>query len=867
MSPLRQTFFRRRRNKESSESMKAGTSREHHELGNNTPIENGSREAWHWPNLGGAWADLKLVLFQLHKSPIFALATVSTLALGIGANTAIFSVINAVILKPLSYPDPGRIVQFMLKFPEGPRPGASIPDFNLWREQTRTFQDVSAYAFSSASLNLTGDFPEQVHGLRVTADYFRLFGAPVVSGRTFTTEEDSPNGSKVVVISHGLWKRKFGADPNIVGKVISLGNEPYTVLGVTGQRFQTDPPTDLWIPFQFDLNSSDRAHYFEVAGRLKPGIDLATANAELKLAANEALRSYPLADPELGFEADPLREAIVGNARSSLLVMGGAVSFVLLIACANVANLLLVRATRRKREFAIRVALGAGRGRILRQLLIESIVLSSVGGALGLAVGQLGVRTLLAINPQGIPRIGENGAAVGLDWRVLTFTLGVSLFTGLVFGLLPGLSVSRPALNGILQKSGNQQGVSSGQTKARSFLVISEISLSVVLLIGAVLLIRTFIALREVSPGFDAHNVLTMEMSLAGARFEKTADVSHLVSVARGRLDAIPGVQISAATFYPPLSSRFGLPFLVVGRPMGNSSNTGDGLWTNVSPGYFEVLRIPILRGRDFTAQDGASAPRVVIINNTMAKKYWPNQDPLGQQIVIGKGIGPNFEDVPRQIIGIVGDTRDADLSQAPDASMIIPQAQTPDGITALGLQFGPMFWLVRTHVEPRQAANRIIEQLREAGGGFPVGRVRSMEEVNLHSISQQNFNMLLLTIFATLAMVLAAVGIYGVMAYSTGQRTQEIGIRMALGASRANIRNVVLQQGMLLAMVGIVIGVTAALGLVHFIASFLFGVTTRDPVVFLSVPLLLGGVALFAVWLPARRATLVNPIQALHLD
>ncbi len=825
------------------------------------------REERAYQGLAQIAQDIRYAFRQLSRARSFTIAAVLTLALGIGANTAIFSVINAVLLKPLSYPAPDRMVQFLLILQGGSTRGASIPNFHLWQQQTRVFQDVSAYDFGGHGINLTGGTPERVHALHVTEGYFRLFGAPILLGRTFTTQEDSPNGGKFVVISYGLWKRKFGGDPNIVGKAISLESEPFTVLGVTGQQFQPDPAADLWVPFQFDPNSNSNAHIFLVAGRLKPGVPLGHANAQLQLAANRARRKDPVADPELSFRVEPLRDAVVGDARSSLLLIGAAVSFVLLIACANVANLLLVRATGRKREFAIRAALGAARRRIVSQLLTESILLSATGGLLGLALGLICIRALLALSPGDIPRVGENGSAVGLDWRVLAFTLGLSLLTGIVFGLFPALAASRPDLNATLKESGSRQGTGFRQSKARSMLVISEVSLAMLLLIGAALLIRTFIALRAVNPGFNSHHVLTMDMSLAGAHFAKTANVTRLSRDAREKFRAVPGVEASAATCFPPFASRGGFPFVIVGRPQASSSETGDGLWMDVSPGYFDVLQIPILRGRDFTEQDDAGAPPVVIINQAMAKRFWPGQDPLGEQIIIGKGIGPEFADVPRQIVGIVGDTRDTDLSVVPEPTMVVPQAQEPDRMTAFWLQFGPIVWVVRTRGEPHQFATALAEQLRQASGGLPVARVRSMDEVVVGSTARQDFNMLLLMIFAISALMLAAIGIYGVMAYSVAQRTQEIAIRMAFGADPATVRNLILRQGMLLAIAGVLVGVGAALGLTHLIASFLFGVTTSDPVVFLVVPALLSSVALLAVWIPARRAARLSPIRALHIE
>jgi predicted permease len=811
-------------------------------------------------------SDLRYAFRMLVANPAFTITAIAALALGIGANTAIFTVVNTVLLKPLSYPDPDRIVQLMNITPDGNWPGASPTKFNNWRAQTSVLQDVAAYDFGGPGFNLTGAVPEQVHGLHVSEAYFRLFGAPVILGRTFTPQEDSPNGGHVVVISYGLWQRKFGGNPKIVGTALSLGNEPYTILGVIGQQFPADPPADIWLPFQIDPNSTNQGHYFMAAARLKPGVSLAQANAQLKLAYGEFKRRWTLADPKSSFGVQPLRDSIVADARSSLFVLLGAVGFVLLIACANVANLLLVRATGRKREFAIRAAMGAGRVRIIRQLLTESIVLSVTGGVLGLILGYAGVRALLAVSPANLPRVGENGAAVSLDWRILLFTLGVSLVTGILFGLFPAIGASRPDLNTTLKESSNRSGTGFRQTIGRSLLVISEVSLALVLLIGAALLIRTFIALRHVDPGFDAHNVLTMEMSLTGDRFQKTAAVAQLSLEGRQRVNAIPGVEASASTCCLPLEGGFGLPFDIVGRPHGKDPNTGGAGWTNTSPGYFTVFRLP-LRGRDFTDRDTAAAPGVVIINETMAKKYWPKQDPIGQQIIIGHNVGPQFEEPARQIIGVSGDIRDGGLNRDPQPVMIVPQAQVKDDITALNAGIGPVVWIVRTHGDPHQSISAVSEQLRQASGGFPVARVRPMTEVVANSTAREDFNMLLLTIFGASALVLAAIGIYGLMAYTVQQRTQEMGIRMALGADRARIRSLVVWHGMRLALVGVVIGIAAAFGLTRFIASFLFGVKTWDPMVFVTVPVLLSAVALLAVWMPATRASRLDPQKALRIE
>lgn len=813
------------------------------------------------------WDYFKHSLRMFSKNPGFTLAAIAALALGIGTNTAIFTVVNAVLLKPLTYPDADRIVQFQLTSPDGSGIGASIPKFFKWKAQTSVFQDVAAYDFGGPGFNLTGGSPEQVQGIHVTEGYFRLFGAPVMLGRTFTPQEDAPDGGKVVVLSYGLWKRRFGSNPNIVGTTISLGNEGYTVVGVLGKSFFSDPEADILLPFQFDPNSANQGHYFLAAGRLKPGVTLAQANAMLKVAADQFRRQYPEAlGPKDGFAVQPLRDSIVSDVRSSLLVMLGAVSLVLLIACANVANLLLIHATGRKREFAIRAALGAGRTRIILQLLTESVLLSVTGGILGLLLGYFGVRTLLALSPGDIPRIGEHGAAVGLDWRVLAFTLAVSLLTGILFGLFPAIAASRPDLNSTLKESSNRSGTGFRQSKARSLLVISEVSLALVLMIGATLLIRTFLAIRGVNPGFRSDHVLTLQMSLTGDRYQKTAGVAQLSRNGRERLNAIPGVEVSATTCCLPLEGGYGLPFDVVGRPVQKGQQDGAG-WMSASPGYFQAFKIPILRGRDFTEQDSTGAPGVVLINQAMAKHYWPKEDPLGQQIVIGKETGPQFAEPARQIIGIVGDIHDGGLNRDPRPLMIVPLAQVPDGMTALMARVGPVEWLLRTHTDPHQFIAAVTDQLRQASGGFPVSHVRAMDEIVIRSTARESFNMLLLTIFGAAALILASIGIYGLMAYSVQQRTQELGIRMALGADRGKIRNLVVRQGMQLAIIGVVVGIAAAFGLTRLIASFLFGVKSWDPIAFVSIPILLLLVALAAVWLPAARAAKLDPMQALRVE
>lgn len=817
--------------------------------------------------MGDFWKDVKHALHLFIKSPGFTIAAASALALGIGANTAVFTVVNTVLLKPLGYPDADRIVQCESISPNGSFPGASITKFMVWRQQTSVFKDVAAYDFAGPGFNITGDRPELVHGIHVSESFFRVFGAPVMLGRTFTPQEDLPNGGNLVVLSYGLWQRKFAGNPAVIGKTLSLGNEPHTIIGVLGKDFVFDPDSDIYIPFQFDPNSTNQGHFFRAAAMLKPGITVAQANAQMKLAWQQFVRLYPKSNPQGGFGVSPLRDAIIGDARRSMYVLLGAVGLVLLIACANVANLLLVRATARKREFAIRSALGAKRSRIIRQLLTESVMLAVTGGILGSLLGFFGVRALLAISPAGLPRVGEDGSAIGMDWRVLAFTLAVSVLTGLIFGLFPAFSVSRTDLNSTLKDSSNRAGTGIRHGRVRALLVISEVLMAVVLLIGSALLIRTFVALHAVNPGFDSHNVVTMEMSLTGPRYEKTAGVAQLSRDGRQRVNAIPGVEESAFTCCLPIQGQFGLPFTIVGKSVDPSKGPPGAGWMSASPDYYKLFRIPVLRGREFTDQDTTGAQPVALINEALAKQFFPKENPVGQQIIIGHGVGPDFEEPARVIVGVVTSTHEGGLGRDPFPTMIVPDAQVTDGMTKLNAGIVPLRWVVRTQRDPRQLVNAISEQLRQASGGFAVSRVKLMDEIVATSTARENFNMLLLTIFGVVALVLAAIGIYGLMAYSVEQRTQEMGIRMALGADRVVIRKLVVWQGMRLAIVGLVLGVGVAFWLTRFLASFLFGVKSWDPAVFISVPLILASVALLAVWLPATRAAKLNPMNALRVE
>ncbi|PYQ82485.1 MAG: hypothetical protein DMG03_17410 [Acidobacteria bacterium] len=816
------------------------------------------------------WQDIAYALRAFRRQPGFALVAILTLTLGISANTAIFSVVNTVVLRPLKAPDAASLVRFITTT------GASTSiagaqSFDVWRQQTAVFEDVSAHRLEYVNLT-EGSEPEQIPVARVTAEFFRLFRVQVLNGRTFAASEDRPGGPLVAVLSHALWTRRFQNDPTVLGRRIWLGNVPHV-----------DPQPDVWLPFQLDPHRVDAGNLFTVTGRLTQRTTRAAANAQLAVAAAASRRDAPgSVSARTVWSVEPLHDAMVGSVRSSLNLLLAAVGLLLLIACVNVANLLLVRADLRTREMAIRTALGAGRSRILRQLLTESIVLSFISGALGLALGTIGVRMLLLMYPSNnpfrlgdtttaIPRIGIGGAAVTVDWRVFAFTIAASVVTGVIFGLAPALHASRVDLVAAMKRvvgGGRGRHSNVGAT-----LVVVEVALALMLLVGAALLIRTSMALRAVDAGFDAHNVVTMRTSVTATRFETRAGIAELTHEGATEIRAIPGVVAATATCCMPLETVWQLPFVVSGRPpetltrTSSLAFTGFAGWTFVAPEYFNVLRIPVIRGRDFTDRDTASAPGVVIINQEMARRFWPTGDPLNDQLVIGKGMRREYDQEPlRQIVGIVGNVRDTGLSRPARPAMYVPMAQEPDGVTTLNVRLLPIVWMVRTATPPLMAATSIEKALQRASG-LPVTRIRSMDQIVAESTARSRFDMWLMTLFGGCALLLSAIGVYGLMAYSVQQRTAEIGIRMALGADANSVRNMVLRGGMALAISGITMGVVSSLAFARMLSGFLFGVAPRDPAIFTTVTLLLATVAFIAVWLPAQRATRLDPVTALRQE
>ena len=817
-------------------------------------------------------ADLRYALRTARRNIGFTAIALAALALGIGANTAIFTVVDAVLLQPLPYPQPDRIMKLGRQFRTGVGYSNSITKYMAWR-QNEVFDALALYDFGALAMNVGSSNPPQtVRGLHVSGDYFKVFGVSPVAGRTFSQDEDLPNGPAVAVISHAVWQARFGSTHDVLGRPILLNGGPYTIVGVLPIGFQSDPEADVWIPLQADPNSTNHGHYLNVAGRLKPGVSVAAAQAQMKIVGERFRKANPKwMDPEEGVAVVPMRDATTGEVRTALLVLFGAVALVLLIACANVANLLLARAAGRQRELAIRSAMGADRRRVVRQLLTESVLLAGCGGLLGLGLGAFGVRGLLLLVPGDIPRVTDaTGAAIvvpTLDWRVTTFTMSLSLLTGLLFGLFPALHTSKPDLVSTLKEASGRSGTGLRHTRIRSALVVAEIALALVLLVGAALLIRSFVGLRSVDPGLDPHNVFTFQTSLAGGAYSTTASVSNFTTQVVRRVEMLPGVEAAASTIVLPVEAGIDLPFAIVGKPPTRGEYNGDEQWRSVSPHYFRVFKIPLLRGRTFTETDTGASTRVVIVNDAMAKKYWPNEDALGQMILIGKGLGPQFEEPPRQIVGIVGNVRENGLGNAGVGVMYVPQSQMTEGLTALANSVIPLSWCVRTTTDPSSLRVAIARELHAVDGQMPISRERPMTEVLSGAVARQSFNMVLLSIFAGVALILAAIGIYGLMSYSVDQRTQEIGIRMALGADRGRMLRVVLREGMTLAVLGVVLGSLLAYGMTRLLASLLFGVNAGDPFAFATVAGILTMVALVATYIPARRATAIDPANALRYE
>jgi putative ABC transport system permease protein len=797
--------------------------------------------------------DLRYGLHTLLKNPAFASVAVLSLALGIGANTAIFSLVNGVLLRPLPVEEPDRLVWVWGKFSMGETARTSPPDFLDYRAQNQSFERFVAYVESN--VNLTGGAePERLSGALVTADFFEAFGVRPELGRGFLPDEEQTTGAQVAVLSEGLWKRHFGGDPGVIGRTLTLDGKSRTIVGIMPARFTFPRNIDLWMPLPFLDGEMQvrRFHFLQVIGRLRPGVTLAGAQAETDTIAARLEQHYPDSNTGWSLRLTPFRDEVVGDIRSPLLVLLGAVGFVLLIACANVANLLLARSAARQREIAIRAAMGASRGRLARQLLTESVLLSLAGGALGLVLAVWGTDLLAANIPDDALSYIPGGVDFGVDGRVLAFTLGVSLLTGVIFGLAPALQGSHPNLNEALKEGGRSASEGAGRARLRNALVVTEVALSLVLLVGAGLLVKSFVRLREIDPGFDAGNLLTARLPLPLAKYEERAQRAAVVEQVLERVRALPGVRSAAAISQLPLSGQVGdTYFTVEGRPPDNPNDRPVAQFRNVSHDYFGAMKIPLLRGRAFVEREASAGEHVIIINDTMARQYFGADDPVGRRLFVDTG-----EVVPYEIVGIVGDVRQYGLAMEPLAEMYVPN-------TAL--------WqanlVVRTAGDPLALVSGVRSAVLQVDEDQPLANVKTMDQYVSASTASNRFQTLLLATFAAVALLLAAVGIYGVVAYSVTQRTHEFGVRLALGAGSGDVLRLVLGHGMRLALIGVAVGTAAALALTRFAASLLFGVSATDPATFLGVAALLAVVTLAACYVPARRATKVDPMVALRYE
>ena len=809
--------------------------------------------------------DLHYGLRQLRRSPGFTAVAVLTLALGIGATTAVFTVVNTVLLNPLPYPVADRLVNIGSSNSNG-RYSDSLPMVSFWLQNNPGFEDLTAYAEAATTVRLSGgDRPELVEELKVSRNYFRLLGATPILGRTFIAAEDQPGGARALVMSYGLWQRRFGGDASIVGQAIALGGASYRVIGILSARFRPYPPADLWVALQADPSSTDQAHVLTAAGRLPPGTTLAQANSWMKVLGKRYVQAHPEQlgnDDQVG--ALPMRQRLTGHDRPALLILLGAVGLVLLIACANVANLLLARALSRQKEIIVRAAIGAGRGRIIRQLLTESLLLALAGGSVGLLLGPWGVRVLVAFAPGGLPRIQEMARVPALDARVVVFSVTLSVLTTALFGLLPAFQLSRVDLVASFKEAGGRTGTGLKQGQTHNVLVAAEMAIAVVLLCGAMLLMRSFLAMHSVAPGFDPRNLLTLKVPLVGPEGANASALGQLAYQTAQRIERIPGVERATVASSLPTQAIADMIFDIPGRPpLERFKFTGDVLWCFVSPNYFDTLRIPLLSGRGFRQQE---PPHTVIINEAMRRRFWPQQNPVGQSILIGASLGPELEQGSTEIVGVVGDVRES-LDADPPATMYQVWSNVPGAGIKMLSQLYPASVAVRTKpgVAPMSVSQAVEQALLARDTQLPATKIQTMDRVMLESTAQKNFDLLLLSIFAASALLLAAVGIFGVTAFSVQQRTHEIGIRVALGAQRRNVLALVAGQGLAAAVAGVGIGTVAALALTRFLSSLLFGVKPGDPLTFGIVALVLTGIALLAAYIPARRATAVNPMVALR--
>ena len=806
--------------------------------------------------------DIRFGVRMLLKSPGVSIIATIALALGIGANTAIFSVVNAVLLRPLPFPNSEALMSvFGTSRERGVLRGSfSYPDFFDLRAQNSSFERISSYHDGDFILTQHGE-PVRLTGVVATSDLLPLLGVAPMLGRGFVPDEDKPSASRVVVLSHSMFEKYFNSDPNILNQPITLDGKAFTVVGVMPRAFQfpvQNDPVDLWTTITGDASGSDPitaqrgAHFLKVIGRLKPGVTEEKAQADADTIAARLAEQYPDTDSRHGMFIEQTLRSIVGDIRPALLILLGAVSFVLLIACANVANLLLARAMSRYKEMAIRSALGASRWRVVRQLLIESVLLSIVGGAIGLLLAVWWSDLLIALGKDDIPRAMH----VSLDWRVLLYTFGISVFTGVLFGLAPAFHSSKTGLSETL-KEGRGAGAGASKNRLRASLVVSEVAIAVVLLVGAGLLIKSLWRLNTVNPGLDPKNILTFNVALPEVKYPAERQ-TQFFSTLKKQLESMPGVQ-SASVVYPlPLSGeRFSLSFEIDGKPVAKKDQPSADFF-NVDPGYFKTMGIPLIKGRDFDDRDQHKSPQVIIVSEKFVQQNFPGEEAIGKRIKPGISTFEDEQTPWREIVGVVGDVKNRALNTDPRSVYYVPQAQVP---------FNQEIMVVKTTGDPHALVKAATKEVATLDGDLAVFGVKTMEEYISRSVSTPRFNTTLLSIFAAVALVLTVVGLYGVMSYAVAQRTNEIGIRLALGAQAKDVLSLIIGQGLRLVLLGLAIGLLGAFALMRVMAGLLFGVTAKDPMTFIVVSVVLAVIAMLACYVPARRATRVDPLEALRYE
>jgi putative ABC transport system permease protein len=800
--------------------------------------------------------DAVYALRMLAKAPGFTIVAVLTLALGIGANTAIFSVVNGILFRPLPFHEPARLVMVASVY-GGDRSTSSPANVYDWREQNRSFTAMSVVSGHSAVLTGSGD-PERLRGFDVGADFFGILGVRPVKGRlVFTPEEAAFNGSKAVLVNEALWKTRFGSDPALVGKMITLDNESYLVAGIVPAESAWPSNAVIWFCFSYDpatLAQSRGAVYLSTVARLKPGATLASATADMRAIMDRLDAQYPDDNTNVGVQVVPMAEWITGSLQRPLYILLGGVAFVLLIACANVANLLLVRGVAREGELAVRTALGAGRGRLIRQLVTESVVLSLLGGAAGFALAVYGTQLLVSVAPASIPRLGS----IHVDGVVLAFTLLVAVMTGVIFGLVPARQLSRPDMAKTLREGGRGGGQRAGSNRARQVLVVAEVALSVMLLVGAGLLIRSFGQLMSVDPGFRTESSISFALSLPAAKYGTPEKSSLLMNALMERVHALPGVAQAGAAFGMPLTNfGFGFSFTVAGRPPVKPQDQPSAELRMATPDYFATMGIRVVKGRGFTDQDRAGAPGVILITETAARQFFPGEDPIGKHIVVdyGNGRGKKMEG---DVIGIVADVKQSSLATATLPQFWAPYDQWP--MSSFNV-------VMHTSRDPQAVVADARRAIKEIDPDLALSQIKTLDQVLAESVAQPRFYMTLLAVFAVVAVLLSAIGIYGVIAYLVGQRSREIGIRLALGASPGAVVGMIARDGAMMTAAGVGLGLMGAFLLTRFMKALLFGIVPSDPVTYLAVTVMLAVVAFAASCVPALRAARVDPALAMRAE